>query len=166
MEGVSRELKIQSEDLPERIAQLTERLKAAEKQIEDLHKAQLMSQTAEMVNSAVEVNGFSIVATRLPNNVSGGDLRTVATDLKNRLGDKPGVVVLASENEGGKLPFIAGVTKAAIERGIKAGDLVKLFAGYIDGKGGGKPDMAQGSGANAEGLSAAFNALRDELEKA
>lgn len=166
VEGVSRELKIQSEDLPERIAQLTERLKAAEKQIEDLHKAQLMSQTAEMVNSAVEVNGFSLVATRLPNNVSGGDLRTVATDLKNRLGDKPGVVVLASENEGGKLPFIAGVTKAAIERGIKAGDLVKLFAGYIDGKGGGKPDMAQGSGANAAGLPAAFNALRDELEKA
>ncbi|PCC82825.1 alanine--tRNA ligase [Corynebacterium accolens] len=166
VEGVSRELKIQSEDLPERIAQLTERLKAAEKQIEDLHKAQLMSQTAEMVNSAVEVNGFSVVATRLPNNVSGGDLRTVATDLKNRLGDKPGVVVLASENEGGKLPFIAGVTKAAIERGIKAGDLVKLFAGYIDGKGGGKPDMAQGSGANAAGLPAAFNALRDELEKA
>ncbi|WP_311518280.1 alanine--tRNA ligase [uncultured Corynebacterium sp.] len=166
VEGVSRELKIQSEDLPERIAQLTERLKAAEKQIEDLHKAQLMSQTAEMVNSAVEVNGFSVVATRLPNNVSGGDLRTVATDLKNRLGDKSGVVVLASENEGGKLPFIAGVTKAAIERGIKAGDLVKLFAGYIDGKGGGKPDMAQGSGANAEGLPAAFNALRDELEKA
>ena len=166
VEGVSRELKIQSEDLPERIAQLTERLKAAEKQIEDLHKAQLMSQTAEMVNSAVEVNGFSVVATRLPNNVSGGDLRTVAIDLKNRLGDKPGVVVLASENEGGKLPFIAGVTKAAIERGIKAGDLVKLLAGYIDGKGGGKPDMAQGSGSNAEGLSAAFNALRDELEKA
>ena len=99
-----------------------------------------------------------------PKGVNGGDLRTLASDIKNRLGDVAGVVVLASENEGGKLPFIVGATKAAIERGVKAGDLVKLVSGYVDGKGGGKPDMAQGSGANAEGLQAAFDAVRDELE--
>ncbi|HCG3139142.1 TPA: alanine--tRNA ligase [Corynebacterium striatum] len=166
VEGVSRELKIQSEDLPERIAQLTEKLKAAEKQIDELHKARLMAQTADMIGGAITVNGFTVVSVRLPNNVSGGDLRTVATDIKNRLGDEAGVVVLASENEGGKTPFIVGATKAAVARGIKAGDLVKTISGYVDGKGGGKPDMAQGSGANAEGLQAAFNALRDELEKA
>ncbi|OFT54325.1 alanine--tRNA ligase [Corynebacterium sp. HMSC06C06] len=166
VEGVSRELKIQSEDLPERIAQLTEKLKAAEKQIDELHKARLMAQTADMIGGATTVNGFTVISVRLPNNVSGGDLRTVATDIKNRLGDEAGVVVLASENEGGKTPFIVGATKAAVARGIKAGDLVKTISGYVDGKGGGKPDMAQGSGANAEGLQAAFNALRDELEKA
>ena len=166
VEGISRELKIQSEDLPERIAQLTEKLKAAEKQIDELHKARLMAQTADMIGGAITVNGFTVVSVRLPNNVSGGDLRTVATDIKNRLGDEAGVVVLASENEGGKTPFIVGATKAAVARGIKAGDLVKTISGYVDGKGGGKPDMAQGSGANAEGLQAAFNALRDELEKA
>ncbi|MDK8807598.1 alanine--tRNA ligase [Corynebacterium striatum] len=166
VEGISRELKIQSEDLPERIAQLTEKLKAAEKQIDELHKARLMAQTADMIGGAITVNGFTVISVRLPNNVSGGDLRTVATDIKNRLGDEAGVVVLASENEGGKTPFIVGATKAAVARGIKAGDLVKTISGYVDGKGGGKPDMAQGSGANAEGLQAAFNALRDELEKA
>lgn len=166
VEGVSRELKIQSEDLPERIAQLTEKLKAAEKQIDELHKARLMAQTADMIGGAITVNGFTVISVRLPNNVSGGDLRTVATDIKNRLGDEAGVVVLASENEGGKTPFTVGATKAAVARGIKAGDLVKTISGYVDGKGGGKPDMAQGSGANAEGLQAAFNALRDELEKA
>ncbi|HCG3015979.1 TPA: alanine--tRNA ligase, partial [Corynebacterium striatum] len=166
VEGISRELKIQSEDLPERIAQLTEKLKAAEKQIDELHKARLMAQTADMIGGAITVNGFTVISVRLPNNVSGGDLRTVATDIKNRLGDEAGVVALASENEGGKTPFIVGATKAAVARGIKAGDLVKTISGYVDGKGGGKPDMAQGSGANAEGLQAAFNALRDELEKA
>ncbi|MGN6018520.1 alanine--tRNA ligase [Corynebacterium striatum] len=166
VEGISRELKIQSEDLPERIAQLTEKLKAAEKQIDELHKARLMAQTADMIGGAITVNGFTVISVRLPNNVSGGDLRTVAIDIKNRLGDEAGVVVLASENEGGKTPFIVGATKAAVARGIKAGDLVKTISGYVDGKGGGKPDMAQGSGANAEGLQAAFNALRDELEKA
>ena len=164
VEGVSRELKVQTEDLPERIAQLTEKLKAAEKQIAELHKAQLMSQTAEMISTAKTVNDFRVVAVKLPKNVNGGDLRTLASDIKNRLGDVAGVVVLASENEGGKLPFIVGATKAAIERGVKAGDLVKLVSGYVDGKGGGKPDMAQGSGANAEGLQQAFDAVRDELE--
>ena len=163
VEGVSRELKVQTEDLPERIAQLTEKLKAAEKQIAELHKAQLMSQTAEMISTAKTVNDFRVVAVKLPKNVNGGDLRTLASDIKNRLGDVAGVVVLASENEGGKLPFIVGATKAAIERGVKAGDLVKLVSGYVDGKGGGKPDMAQGSGANAEGLQAAFDAVRNEL---
>lgn len=163
VEGVSRELKVQTEDLPERIAQLTEKLKAAEKQIAELHKAQLMSQTAEMISGATTVNDFTLVSVKLPNGVNGGDLRTLASDIKNRLGDAAGVVVLASENEGGKLPFIVGATKPAVERGVKAGDLVKVISGYVDGKGGGKPDMAQGSGANADGLQAAFNAVRDEL---
>ncbi|MDK8763243.1 alanine--tRNA ligase [Corynebacterium sp. MSK218] len=163
VEGVSRELKVQTEDLPERIAQLTEKLKAAEKQIADLHKAQLMSQTADMIAGATDVNGFSVISVKLPNGVNGGDLRTLASDIKNRLGDTAGIVVLASENEGGKMPFIVGATKAANERGVKAGDLVKTISGYVDGKGGGKPDMAQGSGADAAGLDAAFNAVRDEL---
>lgn len=164
VEGVSRELKVQTEDLPERIAQLTEKLKAAEKQIAELHKAQLMSQTAEMISGATTVNDYTLVSVKLPNGVNGGDLRTLASDIKNRLGDVAGVVVLASENEGGKLPFIVGATKPAVERGVKAGDLVKVISGYVDGKGGGKPDMAQGSGANAEGLQQAFDAVRDELE--
>ena len=163
VEGVSRELKVQTEDLPERIAQLTEKLKAAEKQIADLHKAQLMSQTADMIAGATDINGFSVISVKLPDGVNGGDLRTLASDIKNRLGDAAGIVVLASENEGGKMPFIVGATKAANERGVKAGDLVKTISGYVDGKGGGKPDMAQGSGADAAGLEAAFNAVRDEL---
>ena len=104
-----------------------------------------------------------MVSVKLPNGVNGGDLRTLASDIKNRLGDVAGIVALASENEGGKLPFIVGATKAANERGVKAGDLVKTISGYVDGKGGGKPDMAQGSGARPDGLQAAFDALRDEL---
>ena len=46
---------------------------------------------------------------------------------------------------------------------MKAGDLVKLIGGYVDGRGGGKPDLAQGSGANPEGISAGLAAVRDEL---
>ncbi|WP_460490607.1 DHHA1 domain-containing protein, partial [Corynebacterium nasicanis] len=79
-----------------------------------------------------------------------------------RLAGRPGVVVLASA-DGDKLPFIVGATQEAIELGAKSGDLVKLLSGYVDGRGGGKPDMAQGSGANAAGLDAGFHAVREEL---
>ena len=160
--GLAASLKSPTEELPERIATLTEKLKAAEKEIANLHRQQLASQTGALLDQAVEAGKITVLTHRLPDGISGGDLRTVATDLRGRLAGKPGVVVLASA-DGEKLPFIVGATREAIELGVKSGDLVKLLSGYVDGRGGGKPDMAQGSGANPAGLDAGFHAVREEL---
>ena len=162
VEGISRELKVQTEDLPERIAALTEKLKAAEKEIAALHKAQLMAKTSELLERASDINGFRVLTARLPKGTSGGDLRTVATDLRNRVKDQAAVLVLVAE-DGVKVPFIVAATDAAIERGVKAGELVSRFGGYIGGRGGGKADMAQGSGSNAAGVEEGFAALRSFL---
>ncbi|QCB28532.1 alanine--tRNA ligase [Corynebacterium endometrii] len=162
IEGVSRELKVQPEQLPERIATLTEKLKAAEKEIENLHKAQLLSRSGEYVAQAKDVNGFKVVAVRLPAGVAAGDLRTLASDVRGKLAQEDAVVVFASEDNG-KVPFIAAATKSAVARGVKAGEIVKSFGQYVDGRGGGKPDMAQGSGSKAEGVEAGINAVLDEL---
>ncbi len=164
VEGVSRELKVQTEDLPERVRALADKLKAAEKEIEKLHKAQLMAKSAEFLAGAIEVSGFKVLTARLPKNVNGGDLRTLATDIKNRVQNEPAIIVLGSEN-GAKFPFIVAVTEPAIERGVKAGDIVGRFGQFVDGKGGGKADMAQGSGSKPEGAEAGFNALKDYLEQ-
>ena len=137
-------------------------LNQAEKEIANLHRQQLASQTGALLDQAVEAGKITVLTHRLPDGISGGDLRTVATDLRGRLAGKPGVVVLASA-DGEKLPFIVGATREAIELGVKSGDLVKLLSGYVDGRGGGKPDMAQGSGANPAGLDAGFHAVREEL---
>ena len=99
----------------------------------------------------------------LPNGVAANDLRTLATDLRNRLSNDDAIVVLASENDG-KLPFIAAATKSAVARGVKSGDVVNLLGGYVDGRGGGKPDMAQGAGSNAGGIEQGFAAVRDFAE--
>ena len=160
--GLAASLKSPTEELPERISQLTEKLKAAEKEIANLHRQQLAAQGGELLNQAVEAGKFTVLTHRLPDGVSGGDLRTVATDLRGRLAGKPGVVVLAAA-DGDKLPFIVGATKEAVELGVKSGDLVTLLSGYVDGRGGGKADMAQGSGANPAGLDAGFHAVREEL---
>ncbi|TVX82126.1 alanine--tRNA ligase [Corynebacterium sp. NML180780] len=160
--GIAAELKTPTDQLPDRIAQLTERLRAAEKEIEALHRQQLLAQTAGLAKNAEHVGAFKLVAVHLPDGVSGGDLRTIAQDVRGKLGTEPSVVALAS-NDGGKVPFAVAANKEAVAAGVKSGDLVKLVGGYIDGKGGGKPDLAQGSGSNADGITAGLAALREEL---
>ena len=156
------EMKTPSDQLPDRIAQLAERLRAAEKEIENLHKQQLASQTGELLNNAETIGGVKFLGVKLPDGVGGGDLRTMAQDLRGRFGETAAVIVLASDN-GGKVPFAVAATPAAVDKGIKSGAYVGLFGGYIGGKGGGKPDLAQGSGSDAAGIGAGFNAVREEL---
>jgi len=163
VEGVSRELKVQSEELPERISQLSERLKAAEKEIEVLRKAQLTARASEFIDSATDVNGIKTITLQLPDGTSGGDLRTVATDIRNRMKDTAAVIVLGAVDKG-KFPFIAAATGKAVDEGVKAGDIVKRLGGYVNGRGGGKPDMAQGSGTAPEGAQRGFEAVKDLLQ--
>ena len=163
VEGVSRELKVQSEELPERISQLSERLKAAEKEIEGLRKAQLTARASEIIDSATDVNGIKTITLQLPDGTSGGDLRTVATDIRNRMKDTAAVIVLGAVDKG-KFPFIAAATGKAVDEGVKAGDIVKRLGEYVNGRGGGKPDMAQGSGTAPEGAQRGFEAVKDLLQ--
>lgn len=163
VEGVSRELKVQSEELPERISQLSERLKAAEKEIEVLRKAQLTARASEFIDSATDVNGIKTITLQLPDGTSGGDLRTVATDIRNRMKDTAAVIVLGAVDKG-KFPFIAAATGKAVDEGVKAGDIVKRLGEYVNGRGGGKPDMAQGSGTAPEGAQRGFEAIKDLLQ--
>lgn len=161
--GLAASMKTPTEQLPDRIAALTEKLKAAEKQIAQLHQQQLAAQTAGLVNQAVDINGLKVLCTLLPEDTKGGDLRKVATDLRGRFGQDAAVLVLATK-DGATVPFIVAATKAAVDQGVKAGDLINVLGEYIGGRGGGKPDMAQGSGSNAEGLDAGFNAVKDSLQ--
>ncbi|QNE89642.1 alanine--tRNA ligase [Corynebacterium incognita] len=163
LEGVARDMKAKPEELPDRIAALAEKLKNAEKELENFRKAQLVAKAADMVASAHDVNGFKVITMRLPEGTAAGDLRTVAADLRGRVADQDALIVLAAENDG-KVPFIVAATKSAVDRGIKAGDVVKLFGEYVDGRGGGKPDMAQGQGATPEGAERGFEAVKELLQ--
>ncbi|KQB85851.1 alanine--tRNA ligase [Corynebacterium lowii] len=158
-------LKAPSDDLPERIAQLTAKLKESEKAIERLHRAQLAAQSAEFAAAAATINGFRVVTARLPKNSAPGDLRVLATEARQRLSNEEAVILLATENEEkGNVPFIVAATKPAVDRGVNAGALVKLLGQYVDGRGGGKADMAQGSGSKEAGLPEGFEAVKRELD--
>ncbi|MBE1496857.1 alanyl-tRNA synthetase [Amycolatopsis lexingtonensis] len=150
--------KVPSDQLPGRIDDVLTRLKNAEKEIAQLKTQQVLGSAGALVDKAQEIGGVTVVAEVVPD-VDGNGLRALASDIRGRLGTRPGVVALFSP-AGEKLSFVVATTKAAQDKGIAAGKLVPSFAEKIGGRGGGKPDMAQGGGTNPAGAAEGVTALR------
>ena len=145
-------------------AQLLEKQKSLEKEIKQL-KMKLASGGAAASHdedAAVDVNGVKLLAKRV-DDVSGGDLRNLADTFRSKL--KSGVVVLGSTTDG-KVTLLVAVTKDLIDR-VPANKLIAELAPIVGGKGGGKPDLAQAGGKDAdkmnEALDRASGALREML---
>ena len=149
-------LKGATADADERVAQLVERSRRLEKELEQL-KAKLASTAgSDLADKTVDIDGVKVLAARL----DGADpkaLRDTLDQLKHKVGS--GVVLLVTEN-GGKVNLIAGVTKDLTDR-FKAGDLVKAAAEKVGGRGGGRPDMAQAGGTDPAGIPAALELVGD-----
>jgi alanyl-tRNA synthetase len=161
---LAEQFKARPEELPERIGQTVERLRAAEKELERLRGAQLLSSAGALADGAENLGGTFLVAAAAPDGVSGNDLRALAVDVRGRLGDKPGVVALFSASDD-KVSFVVATTAAGRNKGLAAGKLVPVFGPAIGGRGGGKPDLAQGGGTQPGGISDAIGALRAEIRK-
>ena len=154
-------LKAPPEQADEKVAQLLERQRTLEKELERLRAKLAASQGSALTDRTVEVEGIPVLATRLEDGTPVKVLRETLDQLRNRLGS--GVVVLGTVNEG-KVNLVAGVTKDLTDR-IHAGDLIRAVAERVGGKGGGRPDMAQAGGNRPEQLDAALAAV-PELVKA
>jgi len=159
---LAEQFKVRPDELPERIGQTVERLRTAEKELERLRGAQLLSSAGTLADAAEDVRGTALVAVATPDGIGGNDLRQLASEVRNRLGNRRGVVALFSA-DGGKVNFVVATTSAARDAGIAAGKLVPSFAPAIGGRGGGKPDLAQGGGKNAAALEAALAAAAKTL---
>ncbi len=165
MAGLASSLKVPSEEVPARVANLVERLKVAEKELE---RARLATARAAAVNAAAgaeRVGNVRLVAQRMSGEMTANDLRSLVGDIKGKFGPDPGVVALIAEGDNGSVPYVVAVNDAARELGLSAGDLVRAVSTAVDGRGGGKPDLAQGSGKNASGIDAALDALRAEVAR-
>ena len=135
------------EELEDKLSKVLERNRKLEKELEQI-KAKLASAAgSDLAAQAVEVNGAKVLAARL-DGVDPKSLRETLDQLKNKLGSA--VILLAAVN-GDKVNLIAGVTKDLTDR-CRAGDLVKLAAEQVAGKGGGRPDMAQAGGSDPSGV--------------
>ncbi len=151
-------LKTQPDDLVGRVGDLVERLRAAEKEIEKARLGQLLSGGAGLAAAAQDIGGVQVVAHRV-DGAGGGDVRTLALDVRGRLPhDAPGVVVVIGAADG-KVSVVAALNDAAQARGLSANDLVRAVAPFVDGKGGGKADVAQGGGSDTSRLDEALAAV-------
>ncbi|MCW1959732.1 MAG: DHHA1 domain-containing protein, partial [Mycobacterium sp.] len=164
MAGLASSLKVPSEEVPARVAGLVERLKAAEK---ELDRARLSSARASAGNAAAgaeTVGKVRLVAKQMPAGMTAADLRSLVGDIRGRLGSDPGVVVLLADSDG-FVPFVVATNDAAQDAGVRANDLVGVVAAAVGGRGGGKADLAQGSGKDPAGIDTALAAVRAELAR-
>ena len=163
MAGLASTLKVPSEDVPARVANLVERLRAAEKELDKMRLASARAAAANAAAGAEQIGKVRVVAQRMAGGMSAADLRTLVGDIKGKLGSDPAVVALIAEGENDSVPFVVAVNPAAQDLGLKANELVKQFGAAVNGRGGGKADLAQGSGKGAAGIDAALAALRAEI---
>ncbi|MGH3547395.1 MAG: alanine--tRNA ligase [Pseudonocardiaceae bacterium] len=138
-------LKVRSEELPSRVAGLLGRLRDAEKEIEQFRAGQIRQWASQFVATAQEIDGLAVVVRHLPEPTTTDELRTLVLDVRGRIGDRAAVVAITSLSND-KPIIVAAVGDMARDRGIKAGDLVRVASKILKGGGGGKPDIAQGGG--------------------
>ena len=149
-----------SEELPERISELINKLKETEKELGQVRSQQALAQVSGLLESAKEISGFKFLAVQIGDGIAVDDLRTMALDIKNRLGES--VVALASVNAG-KPVVVVATSDAPRTKGVKAGALVKIASGVLGGGGGGKDDFAQGGGTNVSEIPNALSAIEKAL---
>jgi len=149
---------------PDRIQDRVERsimdLKLKEKEIESLKGRLLSKQSGDLLSGLKEVNGIQVLA-RTVTAPSPKELRDFSDRIKDKLGS--GIVVLGARNED-KVMLICTVSKDLIDR-FKAGDIISRLSKIVGGKGGGRPDMAQGGGNRPEKLEEALNAVHQIIQK-
>ncbi len=140
-------LKGTRDSVSERVEGLVEQNRKLEKELERLKSKLANSAGNDLVSSAAEIGGVKLLVAHL----EGADVKTLRTTM-DQLKDKLGTAaVLLATDSGGKVVLVAGVTKDAVDR-IKAGDMIRTAAPIVGGKGGGRPDMAQGGGNNPDAI--------------
>jgi alanyl-tRNA synthetase len=156
LDEVARLLGATAGETGDKLRALLDRQKKLERELDALKAKAASGATADLAGEAIEIDGLKVVATRLEG-FDAKALREAVDRLKQQLGDA--VVVLAGTQDG-KAALVAGVSGQAAGR-VKAGELIAHIAGQIGGKGGGRPDLAQGGGEDGPALAAALAGIPD-----
>src|SRR5690606_15605659 len=154
LDVAGRTLKANRDTLVEKLDALVAQNRKLEKDLAALKTKLATAGTGDVLSQAVDVAGIKVLAL----NLDGADaksLRETVDQFKNKLGS---AVVLLAAVEDGKAALVAGVTQDVTNK-VKAGDSMGYVAGQLGGKGGGRPDMAQGGGTNIAALEDALTSV-------
>ncbi|MEY8674345.1 alanine--tRNA ligase [Francisella philomiragia] len=139
-------------NLLDKLQSMLEQLKNQEKEIAKLKKDILSGANSDIKESSID--GIKLIIA----NLEGVDIKTLREKIDDYKSKNDKMVAVLSTINADKVQFVIGVSKS-ITSLIKAGDIAKEFSGYIDGKGGGRPDMAQGGGNNSTNIDKALSDL-------
>ena len=149
------------DNIIDKIDSLESDLHDSQKQVEALTKKINQAKAGKIFDDVKQAGDLTVIATIADvNNMN--DLRELADNWKS--GNKSDVLVLAANNDG-KANMIISLDQKALDKGLKAGDLIKIAAPIFGGGGGGRPNMAQAGGKKPEGLNDAIKAVIDEISK-
>ena len=155
-------LKAPKTDLLERIERLLQEQRELEQQLQQLKSQHALGNVDALVKDATLVEGVRVVASCIADTDRDG-LRRLVDELKNRL--ESGVVALAAV-AGNEVAFVVGVTPDLVkQRGLQAGKIISELAQLADGRGGGRPELAQGGGKNPNKVDAAIDAAGEIVKK-
>lgn len=161
IDSVARELRTPWSEIPSTVEALQERLHAAEREISRLRSQIAGARALDLLERAVAVDGTKVLAARVEVDDKEG-LRQLGDRLRDRLGS--GVIVLGTVIDG-RPSLLTMVTPDLVARGVRAGDVVRQAAIIIDGRGGGRPELAEGGGKDASKLDAALAAVTDIVRR-
>jgi len=148
-------VKVRVDELPDRIESMLGRLKDVERELEKVRATALRAQLDELVRTD-EVAGIVVKRVVLPEGTPAADLRNLVVELRGQVPESHAAVVVGFTTEAGKVSVVVAANGAAVSAGHAAGALLQRIAPVIGGKGGGKPDMAQGGGTDAAAIPAAM----------
>ena len=150
------QLKVKRPEVAQRVRTMADKQRDLEKQLERLQQKIASAQAANLLDEVQTIAGTPVLISTL-NGVDGKSIRTLMDDIKSKLPDS--VIILIGDKDE-QLALAANVAKSVTDR-VKAGDIIRHLAGELGGKGGGKPDYAQGGApksANSASIIAALPA--------
>jgi alanyl-tRNA synthetase len=156
---IAARLKVPEHEVVRAVERLSERVKELERKPK---RGADGGAQDKLVAGAQEIGGTQVVVEAVEG-MDSNALRDLSDAVRQKLGDA--AVVLGSAGDG-MVHLVANVAPSAVERGVKAGDVVRAAAGVVGGKGGGRDTLAQAGGRDPEKLPDALATARAEIEKA
>ena len=158
--SVKEQLKVKSDkQVYDKVVQIQENEKQLNKQLEQRNKEITSLKMGNIEDQVEMINGFKVLATEVE--VSNPkEIRQTMDDFKSK---KQDTIIILAGHVGEKVSLIAAVPKELTSQ-VKAGDIIKNMAPIVGGKGGGRPDMAQGGGTQPENISESLRFIKDYIK--
>lgn len=156
-------LNVAPAELPTRVSGMVDRLKEAERELDRLKKEKLANNMEGILGGHLDIGDARLWTFRAPPELSAGELRDLVTRAVGMTRPDIPVALVGTAGDQGKVAVVAAANKVAIERGVTADILIKSALEHVDGRGGGKKDIAQGGGSNPAGIDAAFEAVANTV---